>query len=166
MLTVENLTISFRTDEGLVTPVRDVSFDVPRGKTLGLVGESGSGKSVSTRAIMRLLPGSAIIAPESRITYVAKDGKDIDVSGLANRSKALRRLGLWIEKALLGRMPMYRAVKNLSQGLLGAKEDGVDVAFVLGGLKSLTQKGDLESLGSLFFEPLWIFPHPNNWASH
>ena len=45
--------------------------------------------------------------------------------GLALCSKALRRYGLRIEKALLGRLPMYSAVKNLSQGLLGAKEEGV-----------------------------------------
>ena len=45
--------------------------------------------------------------------------------GLALRSKALQRVGLWIEKVILGRLPMYSAVKNLSQGLLGAKEEGV-----------------------------------------
>ena len=59
MLSVRDLTISFRTDEGIVTPVLGVSFDVAAGKTLGLVGESGSGKSVSTKALMRLLPGAA-----------------------------------------------------------------------------------------------------------
>lgn len=45
--------------------------------------------------------------------------------GLALRSKALRRFGLRIEKTFLGRLPLYNAVKNLSQGLLGAKEEGV-----------------------------------------
>ena len=47
------------------------------------------------------------------------------VFGLALRSKALQRFGLWIEKTLLGRLPLYNAVKKLSQGLLGAKEEGV-----------------------------------------
>ena len=41
--------------------------------------------------------------------------------------------------------------------LLGAESDGVDVAFVQGSMKSLVQNADLVSLGSLFFEPLWIF---------
>lgn len=45
--------------------------------------------------------------------------------GLALRSMLLRRLGLWIERTVLGRLPMYNAVKGLSRGLLGAKEDNV-----------------------------------------
>jgi TRAP-type uncharacterized transport system substrate-binding protein len=47
------------------------------------------------------------------------------------------------------------SVENLK--LLGAKSGGVDVAFVQGSMKSLAQDTDLVSLGSLFFEPLWIF---------
>ena len=50
--------------------------------------------------------------------------------------------------------------------LLEAENDGVDAAFVLGGLKSLTQKEDLASLGSLFFEPLWIFHRPGLNIEH
>jgi len=45
--------------------------------------------------------------------------------GLALRSKTLRRLGHWIERTLLGKLPVYNAVKRLSRGLIGAKEDGV-----------------------------------------
>ena len=45
----------------------DVSFDLYPGEVMGIVGESGSGKSVSTKALMRLLPGSATIAPESKM---------------------------------------------------------------------------------------------------
>ena len=51
------------------------------------------------------------------------------------------------------------SVENLE--LLQAESDGVEVAFVLGGLKSLVQNGHLMSLGSLFFEPLWIFQRNN-----
>jgi uncharacterized membrane protein len=43
--------------------------------------------------------------------------------GLTLRSMTLRRLGLWIERAVLGRLPLYTAVKSLSRGLVGAKED-------------------------------------------
>jgi len=46
--------------------------------------------------------------------------------------------------------------------LLGAASGGVDVAFVQGSMKSLVPKTDLVSLGSLFFEPLWIF-HATTW---
>jgi len=44
--------------------------------------------------------------------------------GLALRSTILRRCGLWIERAVLGRLPLYNAVKSLSRGLIGAKEEG------------------------------------------
>jgi uncharacterized membrane protein len=45
--------------------------------------------------------------------------------GLALRSEILRRFGHWLERTLLGRLPLYNAVKKLSRGLIGAKEDGV-----------------------------------------
>ncbi len=45
--------------------------------------------------------------------------------GLALHSEALRQFGHWIERSILGKLPVYNAVKRLSRGLIGAKEDGV-----------------------------------------
>ena len=56
VLEVKNLVTQFRTDKGTVTAVNDVSFDVYKGRTLGIVGESGSGKSVTALSLMRLIP--------------------------------------------------------------------------------------------------------------
>jgi oligopeptide transport system ATP-binding protein len=56
ILRVDDLAVSFKTDEGIVRAVRGVSFDVQKGETIGLVGESGSGKSVSNLALMGLVP--------------------------------------------------------------------------------------------------------------
>ncbi|HKL95604.1 MAG TPA: ABC transporter ATP-binding protein, partial [Haploplasma sp.] len=60
VLKVENLAISFSTDQGVVYAVRDVNFELNRGEVLAIVGESGSGKSVTSRAIIGILAGNAI----------------------------------------------------------------------------------------------------------
>jgi oligopeptide/dipeptide ABC transporter ATP-binding protein len=81
LIKVENLTLQFKTDEGLITAVDNVSFEVAPGEIMGLVGESGSGKSVTAKSLMQLNPGNAVYSPESRITLTT-DGEDFDVLSL------------------------------------------------------------------------------------
>jgi peptide/nickel transport system ATP-binding protein len=61
LLTVEGLGIGFRTDQGPIQVVEDLSFSLAPGRTLAIVGESGCGKSVTSLALMRLLPPNARI---------------------------------------------------------------------------------------------------------
>ena len=72
-LEVKNLQISFRTQAGIVKAVRNISFDLYKGETLAIVGESGSGKSVTSKAILGISAGNAII-DSGEILY---DGKDL-----------------------------------------------------------------------------------------
>ena len=74
LLRVEALSIGFSTEEGPVRVVEEVSFSVPRGRTVGLVGESGCGKSVTAMTLLRLLP-----SPPSRIEggRILFDGEDL-----------------------------------------------------------------------------------------
>lgn len=61
LLQVKNLNIKFKTKKGLIHAVRNVSFEIGAGETLGIVGESGCGKSITNMAIMGLLDDNAII---------------------------------------------------------------------------------------------------------
>ncbi|MEZ0092666.1 ABC transporter ATP-binding protein [Streptacidiphilus sp. EB129] len=60
LLSVRDLTVSFRSTDGLVQAVRGLSLDVDSGRTLGIVGESGSGKSVATLTLLGLTPGAHV----------------------------------------------------------------------------------------------------------
>lgn len=81
LISVQNLTLRFKTDEGLVTAVENVSFDIAPGEVMGLVGESGSGKSVTAKSLMRLNADNAVYDPQSRIILNA-NGNKTDVLAL------------------------------------------------------------------------------------
>ena len=78
LLEVKNLRTSFFTDAGEVKAVNGISFNLDRGKVLGIVGESGSGKSVTAYSIMQILAPTAKIDPESSIKL---DGQELVGAG-------------------------------------------------------------------------------------
>ncbi|SFP92742.1 ABC transporter ATP-binding protein [Tranquillimonas alkanivorans] len=81
ILDVSNLRVAFRSRGGEVTALRDVSFTLERGRTLALVGESGSGKSVTSLALMGLLPPNGRVSA-GRLRYRGRDGREMDLSAL------------------------------------------------------------------------------------
>jgi peptide/nickel transport system ATP-binding protein len=72
LLEIEHLATHFRTDDGVVKAVDDISLRVEEGKTLGIVGESGSGKSVTSFSVMRLLSGTGQIV-QGKIALLGRD---------------------------------------------------------------------------------------------
>jgi peptide/nickel transport system ATP-binding protein len=88
LLTVDDLTVSFPTADGVVQAVRGLSFEVGTGKTLGVVGESGSGKSVSALAMLGLNPGadisgSAVFNGKQLLTMTQKELRSIRGADIA-----------------------------------------------------------------------------------
>lgn len=92
LLEISDLEVTFDTDEGIVRAVDKVDLTVHRGKTLGIVGESGSGKSVSTKAVMQLLPKHAHVGEQSKINFTRQDGSTVDLARLAPQSEDIRRI--------------------------------------------------------------------------
>ncbi len=83
ILTVNNLSVDFNTDDGVVQAVQDVSFYIDKGEVFSLVGESGSGKSVTARSLMCLNPYTASCCKNSDIVLHAPTA-DISVLKLKN----------------------------------------------------------------------------------
>jgi peptide/nickel transport system permease protein len=82
LLEVRDLSVEFETDGGRVRVVDGVSFDIAAGKILGLVGESGSGKTVSSLAILRLLPSPPAHIVGGSIRFSGRDLLDMDFDDL------------------------------------------------------------------------------------
>ena len=78
LLSVSNLQVSFRGDEGLVHAVKNISFDLAQGQTLGIVGESGSGKSATALAMMGLLGESGKIT-NGQVLFRPKGSHPVDL---------------------------------------------------------------------------------------
>ena len=112
-LQVEDLTVSFPTQDGPVQAVKGLSYSVELGKTLGIVGESGSGKSVSSMAVMGLHD-----AKSSEISGSIRVG-GTEVVGLAeSRMRKLRgnSMAMIFQDALAALHPFYRVGEQLAEG--------------------------------------------------
>ncbi len=103
-LSVRDLRIHFDTDDGLVRSVDGVSFDLAKGRTLGIVGESGSGKSVTSLGIMGLHRSK-----RARITgEIRLDGEDLVAAG-PDRVRELRgrQMAMIFQDPLTAMHPYY-----------------------------------------------------------
>jgi peptide/nickel transport system ATP-binding protein len=113
LLAIDDLHVSFRTEDAEITPVRGVTLSVAPGETVALVGESGSGKSVTSLAVMNLLPRPAGRISSGRILFRRKSGAVLDLATLDARTmRALRGC----EIAMIFQEPMTSLNPVLSVG--------------------------------------------------
>lgn len=114
-LTIKDLTISFRTINGLVRAVRGVNFGLEEGETLAIVGESGSGKSVTAKAIIGILAGNAII-DQGNIMY---EGEDLaKVSERQFHKIRGKKIGMIFQDPLSSLNPIMKIGKQITEGMM------------------------------------------------
>jgi peptide/nickel transport system ATP-binding protein len=114
LLSVRDLHVTYRTDEGPVPAVRGVSFEIASGETLGLAGESGCGKSSVAGALLRLLPRGTDVSGE-----VLLDGEDV-LRMSADRLRAVRwtELSIVFQGALHTLNPVHRVGDQIGEAIL------------------------------------------------
>ena len=114
-LSVKDLSVSFKTPQGLVRAVRDINFDLYQKETLAIVGESGSGKSVTSRSIMGILAGNAVVDSGS-IIY-----EDEDLTKIREEDfHKLRgnKLGMIFQDPLSSLNPIMKIGKQITEGMI------------------------------------------------
>lgn len=114
ILRVEDLTVGFPTDDGLVRAVRGVSYTLHEREVLGIVGESGSGKSVSSMAIMGLLPKVARIT--GSIFYRGDDL--LGMRAARQRSLRGRKIAMVFQDPMTALNPVYTVGDQLAEAVL------------------------------------------------
>ena len=112
MLKVENLSISFKSNQGIVRAVDSVSFEIPKGQSLGLVGESGSGKSVTALSIMQLLPKQAIIEGGSIKFY---DNEIINLNSKEIRKIRGSKISMIFQEPMTSLNPVMKCGKQVAE---------------------------------------------------
>jgi oligopeptide/dipeptide ABC transporter ATP-binding protein len=125
VLEVKDLTVEFPTDDGVVHAVRGVSFSLEPGQVLGIVGESGSGKSVTSLAIMGLLPRSAHVRGEvnfrGRNLLKLSDKEQTGIRG--------KQIAMIFQDPMTSLNPVYTVGWQLQEAILAHQDIGKDEAW-------------------------------------
>ena len=116
ILSIKDLTISFKTLDGKVAAVRGVTLDLKKGETLAIVGESGSGKSVSMKAINRILPKRNTLYEKGEILY---DGQDIlKLSESEMESIRGRKIAMIFQDPMTSLNPTMKVGQQIAEAVL------------------------------------------------
>ncbi len=118
LLDIRNLSVEFHTEEGIVRAVDEVSFDIPRGKTVCLVGESGCGKSVSAYSLLglvsppgRVVGGKAILHGTPRLDLLKLPEKGL-------RSIRGNRISMIFQEPMTSLNPVFTIGDQIIEAIL------------------------------------------------
>ncbi|AIQ35459.1 peptide ABC transporter ATP-binding protein [Paenibacillus sp. FSL R5-0345] len=116
LLEVKDLAISFKTHGGEVQAIRGVSFHVDKGETLAIVGESGSGKSVTSQAVMKLVPTPPGEYKRGQILF---DGQDL-IGKTEKQMQKIRgkEIGMIFQDPMTSLNPMMKVGRQITEVLL------------------------------------------------
>ena len=118
LLEIKNLTVEFPANPRPLVAVRDVAFRVPQGEVLGLVGESGSGKSVTSLALMQLLPPQASVSGE--VLFQDREGVPRNLLQLdPEEMRALRgsRISMIFQEPMTALNPVMRVGQQIAEAV-------------------------------------------------
>jgi peptide/nickel transport system ATP-binding protein len=116
LIHIRDLSVEFQTDDGAVRAVKNISFSIPRGKTVGLVGESGSGKSVSSLAIMRLIPNPPGKVTSGEIIFENQDLLKIPEAQM--RKVRGNRISMIFQEPMTSLNPVFTVGDQISETLM------------------------------------------------
>lgn len=126
LLSVQNLSVRFKTPGGNFDAVKNVSFDIEKGETAALVGESGSGKSVTAMSILQLLPYPAASHPNGSITFNGQQivGADEKIMRGIRGSK----IGVIFQEPLTSLNPLHTIERQIAETILLHKKTTKEAA--------------------------------------
>ena len=121
IIEVKDLKINIKIDEGTLTAVRGVDFEIKKGETLGLVGESGCGKSLTSKAILGINDKKCKASGE--IWFEADDLGDVDLLSLNPKGKEIRsvrgkQISMIFQEPMVAFSPMYTIGNQINEATL------------------------------------------------
>lgn len=120
ILSIQDLDVKFRTSEGEVHILRQVSLDIERGSFLCIVGESGCGKSVTVHSVVQLLPENGEITG-GRVLFTV-DGRDQEISSMSRYGAQIRgirgaRIGMIFQDTMSSLNPAHKVGRQVAENL-------------------------------------------------
>ncbi|HSG67841.1 MAG TPA: ABC transporter ATP-binding protein [Bacteroidales bacterium] len=119
LISIENLSVEFKSEFGLVSAVDDISFSIGGGMTTGIVGESGSGKSVTALSVMGLIPSPPGKVSSGKILF-QKNGSSFDLLSL--EEKMMRRvrgkdIGMIFQEPMTSLNPVFTCGSQVAEAI-------------------------------------------------